>query len=1194
MGPRFCQQARAQSLPARLAAIGAGGDAGAADAAPAGPTELVSDLYQRFDSNCGSCHGTVQGLGGFQIQSLQAFETLSSPPWPVVLQHVMSDGPSPGHMALDPTDPNDPMPPFPPNSPAGKPYSQRDPTDPIYVFGQLLKQWLAAKMPASFVTAATTGQAGGMAQTTIPIPTAEIGNAMTNIGNCVPTKDLVGSEGTQSAALDAKFAAAKAVPAGSGVSAAQMIGLPEHLAETDLITFDSAILARYGVIAYAPGYPLWSDNAGKLRYIRVPRGTSVQFDKATQSFTIPPNTRFYKTFLKQVVDADGSLRYRKIETRLIVSRPDAKNADGTTSPAALFGSYQWNDDESDAVLVQTPLNSGEPFADTLFQYVVDEPLAADLMKASPADVGEALLEGGAARHYAIPSSERCTQCHEGSESQSFVLGFMPLQINRRLPGVGGVIESTGPDELTQLQRFIDYGLITGIDSPNDVLPLEQSEGSRTPRNDEELVAQGYMLGNCAHCHNPNGFPSLQNPVLTNILNFVPGPDGGIFQFPLEQSSPRIFRGPIGQTPIPYITPSLMDLPRFDLAGAPVGDPFTVDGDGYIVDAMYAPWRSLIYRNVDNPFAYTDDLALYPHMPMNTPGYDPRAKQIMSDWMVSIPAVRKNPDTSEYAFYSSVDSAVFGGSTVDTNPQPYVEVFPGDPRYDDARLAAQQRLAILHSGVNDNLPSGDANTIVYSRYADPGETADILDPAVVADPACHPVPLPPAVTPFSANAIPEHDHWVITDSTQTPGPWSPRRPDWATALAYEMPPAATNSCGQDPTSVLEAQQDEKDAIAALQSVTLANAQDYLTTPVPFGLWQKKPGCDFSSVPTVGPLTGASQPLWVSQAQGLSPGDPVYEQSPGEAVFKMICINCHGPKADANGRLARNLAIMSGGLAEVADFRDGLFGPVGSSPETSNIHRVFGSAALPASWASVPDDDRAARYMAWMALGGTKVKIPAAILEIVAVTQVLDQHRGLFGSPVSGNMLSTAKGLCTVLLGAQEYENALFDPTNPTAYSKTLIHSNGDAELWLHLCSLNNPSPVHVIGVSTQGPSVTAMVDIPFGPGGLFVSNIGANSLLHAASYPPSAPVGNDRGGTDPGLQPDNLWPWCAYATSGSLPANLPACPPAIVTAANSVTPDEADAWAVRGAINAGLGVFTYVESLETRDPPPDYNQCEQLP
>jgi hypothetical protein len=216
----------------------------------------------------------------------------------------------------------------------------------------------------------------------------------------------------------------------------------------------------------------------------------------------------------------------------------------------------------------------------------------------------------------------------------------------------------------------------------------------------------------------------------------------------------------------------------------------------------------------------------------------------------------------------------------------------------------------------------------------------------------------------------------------------------------------------------------------------------------------------------------------------------------------------------------------------------------------------------------------------------VKIPAGILEIVAVTQVLDKQRGLFGSPVSGNMLSTAKGLCTVLLGAQGYEDASFIPNNPTHYSKTFIHSNGDAELWLHLCTLNNPSPVHIIDLEGTNLSVR----VPFDASGQIAD--GADAAFPSSMYPPNTPIGNDRGGTDPSLQADNLWPWCVYAASGIVPSNLPACPASVATA--TLSADVASSWAVRGAINAGLGVFLYVQSLETRDPPPDYDQCEQLP
>ncbi len=89
-----------------------------------------------------------------------------------------------------------------------------------------------------------------------------------------------------------------------------------------------------------------------------------------------------------------------------------------------------------------------------------------------------------------------------------MLGFFPLQVARRENGTGGTYEETGADELTQLQRLIDLGVISGMTSPTDVLPLEESEGTRKPRTQGELNAQAYMVGNCAHCHNPRGLPSV--------------------------------------------------------------------------------------------------------------------------------------------------------------------------------------------------------------------------------------------------------------------------------------------------------------------------------------------------------------------------------------------------------------------------------------------------------------------------------------------------------------------------------------------------------------------------------------------------------------------------------------------------------------------------------------------------------------
>ena len=91
---------------------------------------------------------------------------------------------------------------------------------------------------------------------------------------------------------------------------------------------------------------------------------------------------------------------------------------------------------------------------------------------------------------------------------------------------------------------------------------------------------------------------------------------------------------------------------------------------------------------------------------------------------------------------------------------------------------------------------------------------------------------------------------------------------------------------------------------------------------------------------------------------------------------------------------------------------------------------------------------------------------------------------------------------------------------------------------------------------------------------------------------------------PGAHQGNLLPWCVVNTAagreyaaahpiGDPPEPLPVCP------ANLGTPmsDEAqDLWALRGAMNAGLSVFMYLD-LVTRDSKrvvPPYDRCDLMP
>ncbi len=1149
----------------------------------AAPTYFTTDLFARFNQICGGCHVDAS-YGNFSVSSASFAQKVNQS----VVDLITS---------------NDPAVYMPPSNAGFPPYSQRSATDPVRALVSLLQQWIAQKSPTDSFTIQETSQ-GSSGYAITPA----MGAKMTNIGTCVPGKGMVGTAGATMDDMDKFFASATALPA--------------TLDKTDLFTLDSDALAKNGVISFAPTYPLWTENAGKMRYVRVPHGQTITFDKTTQEFHIPPNTRFYKTFLKEVIDVSGHSSWRKMETRVIVSRPDTNGPDGrAVAQTALYGTYIWSDDETSATLLTDPLRDGLPFSDRIVSYITDEQKAKVISDTKPTDLQRALTDADLLRHYAFPGALRCVDCHMGSVSQSFVLGFTPLQLARRPTGVGGLYEPATGDELTQLDRLIEYGVISGMTSAADVLPLELSEGTRAARTPEELTAQAYMMGNCAHCHNPRGLPSIKEPLLVDQLNFFPSPTGGIFQFPLDRMSPVRFRGLEQDTPIPYITPSLYDLPVTDqeLKAYCPGDPnWPNDGRGNcwtvheVPSWVLAPWRSLIYRNVDTPFDYFEDYVPFPHMPMHGPGFDCRTPQIMGDWMVSIPAELIDTSTVENAY---INKNLSGFADANEDAQPYREVTPENPDYPSAVAAARERLEQYHAGPRYNF--------CPSTY-----TADIIDPVVAADVLANDVepdvgyftdPNDPTKLIMPFLQVPIRPNFIAYDNTDVPGPWFPRNPLWdpgivdptqtATVVKETITGSAVNAQAiQDLTNVLD----------ALQTVKFTDAtRTALLQEVPMGLWDtSKPSCNFTGIKKVSDFTGTARPDWMNVATA-PPTAPVYVESAGAAVFTTICYNCHGVLADSKGLLADAIVNLTGGDARVADFRDGLFGPV--SDPGANRTRVFGDDATKLM---VTPDDLGSRYMAYMALGGTQKHLPGAVLRQVAQAPVfgkLRQNLALLGSP---DMLQLGLVLCSQIATAYQ------DFTIPAADLQTgrikwgnytgLIDTSGDAEMWLKVCSIDNRPIVRVV-VPDNGvwSSMTNSGDLNIsGHEEYWGDGTGSDG---SPLYPANAPVMDHHGQIHMGITADNPFPICvqkpddptqvqyadavlkSFAVGGPNGAVIPYCPPGFLIPSNKIddggtTFPDGQKWAARGAINAARAVFLYLDQIE-RDPTkrqPLYNQCDQLP
>jgi mono/diheme cytochrome c family protein len=1125
----------------------------------------VADLFNAFQSQCATCHA-IKDFTPLTVASQVDF-----------VNRV--DSKSIERMTTE--DPKLVM-------PMGKTLlKDRPPTDPIVQLKARLAVWLEQGKPDSFPDPLATSDGPASSSSFLLSPT--LSQSLTNMGSCVPAARIVGSESGAMDELDALFA---------GLT--DVTELPTKLSQTDLNSLDSEALAKHGVYSYAPTYTLWSDDAHKMRYVRVPRGQSIAFDADKQSFSVPDNTRFYKTFLKEVRDLNGNVGYQKIETRLIVVRRAVDSGQGLPDIKALFGTYRWNADETEADLITEPLNNGRPFPDTKLLYVQDEKLEQEVRndpkfpKLSAVGQENLLLEKGAVRHYAIPGSKRCVDCHMGGEDGAFVLGFSPLQIRRRAIGEGGVVEPAGPDELNQLERFIDYGLITGLSKgeiARKVLPLESSQGKRLPRNDYELIAQGYMLGNCAHCHNPNGFPTRTAPVLRDVLDFAPSANGGgIFQFPLDRVSPRIRRS--ADIPAPYVTPSLSEQPV--LNGRAPG--VLVADDSVAVPA--APWRSLIYRNVDSTFTYSDGSTIFPHMPMHTAGYDCRAPRIMAEWMLSIPSRRQvclpeqqaNRDLTTASFCTANVNLIT--SPDGDAPQPFVEVKPGEAAYDKAKLEASARLVTYRSGERYNGCNQCPDT--FDAYADSTDS-DVNSQSVLNASIFTPVRVPT-----------NRCHWVVTDLTVRPGPWAPRNGSWSDVLVKKNVSSFPADARKTQTSL----------VGVLQKMRLDDELKKLaTTEVPFGYWKDKPGCTFPGIQTAKQLPPKSGWAWFESGpnnRDRNPEGHVYMQSPGSAIFNMTCVNCHGPNLDASGRQADTVAQLSGGRTTVANWRDGLLGPVGMAGQARES--VF--SAAPSNLGSV--DDWAARYMSWMALGGTQKFIPEPVLTVIGSEPVLGEpvKRNVSGT---ANMLSVALKICGAMLtsSSAELPVALGTPGD----GATTTDRNADRDLWTKVCGYRNPRPVLGVSVTLQPPN---SLDGSLSPPGYegFRMFVRSDRTTGASTYPGAAPV--LQSSIDPstgivaldpkskpvveGLSDAVEMPVCyirpvgkedlitLYTQAGELPANLPWCPDELLgTRDHDMTLDEQVAWVQRGAANAGFMVYAYADALSRGEvaPKAPYDQCELL-
>jgi hypothetical protein len=186
------------------------------------------------------------------------------------------------------------------------------------------------------------------------------------------------------------LALAAALPAGAGcqtfesyrycpeLPGAQLAALPARLSETGLYADLRAGALAPEVHAYRPAFELWSDGAGKRRWIWLPPGARIDTSDM-DSWQFPVGTKLWKEFSRDGV---------RVETRLL-QRTGPGQGDWATM------AYLWNDGDSEATAA---------------------PDGVEDARGTPHDV---------------PAAHECMGCHGGRPAR--VLGFSAIQLTHDDP-----------------------------------------------------------------------------------------------------------------------------------------------------------------------------------------------------------------------------------------------------------------------------------------------------------------------------------------------------------------------------------------------------------------------------------------------------------------------------------------------------------------------------------------------------------------------------------------------------------------------------------------------------------------------------------------------------------------------------------------------------------------------------------------
>jgi uncharacterized repeat protein (TIGR03806 family) len=233
--------------------------------------------------------------------------------------------------------------------------------------------------------------------------------------------------------------------------------------------FPGDLIPNADYTLYELSSSLFTDQAEKQRLIKVPIGAKIKVEGDGLA-TFPEGTILVKTFFYYHDKRASGNGVRIIETRILEKR-EGKWA---------FGTYIWNDAQTDATLV----TSGY---DTTVNWIDDQ-------------------GNGQVISYRIPSNFECRSCHNDNDT------MIPIGLKGRNLNTGVLRNGV---KVNQLDHLFMADVIDPV-NPEEIGTLPNYNDVSVPL---ESRARAYLEMNCAHCHNESGMAAGRRLFLSFDTSF---------------------------------------------------------------------------------------------------------------------------------------------------------------------------------------------------------------------------------------------------------------------------------------------------------------------------------------------------------------------------------------------------------------------------------------------------------------------------------------------------------------------------------------------------------------------------------------------------------------------------------------------------------------------------------------------------